>query len=233
MTGSADGRERTRIALLHAMSASMKPIADAFARSWPEAEYFHVLDDALARDLDRIGRVTNAISERIVALARYAVAAGQHGIKTAGMIFTGTAFGPAAAKVRRSVPVPFLLAHEAAFAEAAAESTSIGLLLTFEPSVEPLAADMRAALQACGSNAHLEVRHVAGALEALRNGDLLEHDRLIAVQARNLGASTIVLGQFSMARAADTVAEATGRQVITTPDRALAALRSQVERAER
>ena len=233
MTGQAHDGEHARIALLHAMSQSMTPIADAFARTWPEAEYFHLLDDTLARDLDRLGRVTDTISERVATLARYAVSAGRSGTRTAGMILTGTAFGPAAALARRSVAVPFLLAHQAAFAQAAAEGTSIGLLLSFEPSVEPLAADMRAAIRACGSGAHLEVRYVAGALEALRDGDAREHDRLIAAQAGKLDAATIVLGQFSMARAADTVTEATGRRVVTTPDSAVRALRSQLERTGR
>jgi hypothetical protein len=60
-----------------------------------------------------------------------------------------------------------------------------------------------------------------GALAALDAGDGETHDRLAAEAARDLrGCDVVLLGQFSLARAAAAVAAATGRPVVTTPDSA-------------
>jgi cell division protein FtsW (lipid II flippase) len=72
---------------------------------------------------------------------------------------------------------------------------------------------------------HLEIVVPAladGALAALDRGDLYEHDRRVAIAARQLAnCSVIALAQFSLARAAGVVGEVTGRPVLTTPDSAV------------
>jgi hypothetical protein len=68
--------------------------------------------------------------------------------------------------------------------------------------------------------------HAEGALDALDNGYAEEHDRLIVEAALKLeDCATIALAQFSSARAADAVARATGKLVLTTPDSAVHKLR--------
>ncbi len=65
-----------------------------------------------------------------------------------------------------------------------------------------------------------------GALVALKDGDVDRHDQLAADAAVKPGdVDVIVLGQFSLARARPVVERAAGRQVITTPESAVAALR--------
>ena len=65
-----------------------------------------------------------------------------------------------------------------------------------------------------------------GALHALDRGDGPAHDRLAAQAAQALSAcDAIALGQFSLARAAAAVLEATGRPVLTTPESAVRKLR--------
>ena len=64
-----------------------------------------------------------------------------------------------------------------------------------------------------------------GALAALQAGDGQTHDALIAEAVSALGdVSCVILGQFSMARAAQTVAQKTDVQVITTPAAAVTRL---------
>ena len=66
----------------------------------------------------------------------------------------------------------------------------------------------------------------AGALAAMDRGDVAAHDGLAAEAAQRLrDCDVIALGQFSLARAAPLVAEATGRPVLTTPDSAIRKLR--------
>jgi hypothetical protein len=64
--------------------------------------------------------------------------------------------------------------------------------------------------------------HAAEALPALDRGDAAGHDRAAAQAATALkDCDLVVLGQFSLARAAQAVAEATGKTVLTTPDSAV------------
>ncbi len=69
------------------------------------------------------------------------------------------------------------------------------------------------------------------ALAALQAGDGARHDRLAAEAAQGLaerGCRLIALSQFSLARARDAVAAATGLPVPTTVDSAVALLRSRL-----
>jgi uncharacterized protein YbjT (DUF2867 family) len=65
-----------------------------------------------------------------------------------------------------------------------------------------------------------------GALAALDRGDRAEHDRIVVHASKDLrDCDVIALAQYSMAPAADQVAEATGRPVLTTPGSAVAKLK--------
>ena len=60
------------------------------------------------------------------------------------------------------------------------------------------------------------------ALAALDNGDATGHDQAAVRAAASLaGCDAIALSQFSLARAAEPVARATGQTVLTTPDSAV------------
>jgi len=64
----------TRIALIHALSHSVAPINEAFARDWPDAVRMNLLDDSLSADLAREGKgLDAAMHERFQRLAQYAV----------------------------------------------------------------------------------------------------------------------------------------------------------------
>lgn len=218
-----------RIALLHALPESVEPTCAAFTRLWPEIETFNLLDDALSRDRAAASTLSAGIIRRVAALSHYAMLAGQPGQPTIGMLFTGTAFGPAVVEARRGLSVPLLTPNEAAFEEAAQCGGRISLLVTFLPSLKHLQNDMQAAIDAAKTSAELTVTLVPGALEALQRGDAHTHDGLIAEAAAAATGDVHVLGQFSMARAAPAVAAKVGARVITTPGSAVQALRRRLE----
>ncbi|WP_419900351.1 aspartate/glutamate racemase family protein [Roseomonas sp. USHLN139] len=204
-----------RIALIHALRHSPPPIEAAFARLWPEARLMNLLDDSLSADLARDGALTPVMTERFLALARYAVGTGVQGI-----LFTCSAFGPCIEAVQREfADIPVLKPNEAMIEEAAAAGTRIGLLASFAPTLQSMPPEFPGGIT-------LETRVAEGALEALNRGDGAGHDRLAAEAARALaGCDAIALAQFSLASAAPLVAEATGRPVLTTPDSAVRKLR--------
>lgn len=215
-----------RIFLIHATPLSLAPTADAFARRWPEAELANLLDDSLSRDRARDGRLTQAMTGRFLALARYAEDAGAEAI-----LFTCSAFGPAIEACRARSAVPMLKPNEAMLEEALALGADIGLIASFPPSLPALEEELREAARAAGKAIRVHTALAAGAMEALGAGDAATHDRLIATAAKSLSDCDVVcFAQFSMSGAAAAAAAASGRRVLTTPDSAVAKLRRLLER---
>ncbi|MBB3175744.1 aspartate/glutamate racemase family protein [Variovorax sp. Sphag1AA] len=207
----------TRIALIHALSHSIAPINDAFERDWPEAVRMNLMDDSLSADLVRAGGLDAAMHERFLRLGQYVVDAGANGI-----LFTCSAFGSCIEAVaRRHAGIPVLKPNEAMVEEAAAGTGRLGLIATFQPTLDSMPSEFPESVD-------LETALAAGAMEALNRGDVRQHDELVAAQARALkerGCVRIALAQFSMARARAACEDASGLPVMTTVDSAVRALR--------
>jgi hypothetical protein len=204
-----------RIALIHALRHSPPPIEAAFAATWPEARLMNLLDDSLSADLAREGALTPAMTDRFLTLARYAAGTGAQGI-----LFSCSAFGPCIEACARDLaPLPVLKPNEAAIEEALGMGRKIGLLATFPGTLTSMPPEFPPGVEVVTCLAE-------GALAALDAGDMATHDRLAAEASVALkGCDVVLLGQFSLARAAGAVAQATGRPVVTTPGSAVAKLK--------
>src|SRR5215831_3132862 len=204
-----------RIALIHALKHSLVPIEEAFARLWPEATRMNLLDDSLSADLARDGRLKDAMTERFLALGRYAAATGADAI-----LFTCSAFGPCIEAVARAhAPMPVLKPNEAMIEQAVTMGKRIGLLSTFPPTLVSMPPEFPDSVKVVPKLAE-------GALAALDRGDRATHDRLITEASKDLrDCDVIALAQFSIAATAPLVAEATGKPVVTTPDSAVLKLK--------
>jgi Asp/Glu/hydantoin racemase len=204
-----------RIAIIHALRHSPPPIEAAFAAAWPEARLMNLLDDSLSADLAREGRLTDAMTARFLTLARYAAGTGAQGI-----LFSCSAFGPCIEACARDLaPLPVLKPNEAAIEEAVKIGRKIGLLATFPGTLSSMPPEFPPGVEVVPCLA-------PGALAALDAGDAATHDRLAAEAAVALrDCDVVLLGQFSLARAASLVAAATGKPVVTTPDSAVAKLK--------
>jgi Asp/Glu/hydantoin racemase len=204
-----------RIALIHALRHSPPPIEAAFAATWPEARLMNLLDDSLSADLAREGRLTEAMTQRFLTLARYAAGTGADGI-----LFSCSAFAPCIEACARDLaPLPVLKPNEAAIEEALGLGRKIGLLATFPGTLTSMPPEFPPGVEVVTCLAE-------GSLAALDVGDTATHDRLAAEASVALKECDVVLlGQFSLARAAGAVAQATGRPVVTTPGSAVAKLK--------
>ncbi|MFB9263464.1 aspartate/glutamate racemase family protein [Bradyrhizobium erythrophlei] len=205
-----------RITLIHALKHSIVPIEASFARLWPEARLMNLLDDSLSADLARDGKLTDRMTERFLAMGRYAASTGADGI-----LFTCSAFGPCIEAVAREhAPMPVLKPNEAMIERAVATGKRIGLLSTFPPTLVSMPPEFPASVQ-------IVPKLAEGALAALDRGDRAEHDRIVVEASKDLrDCDLIALAQYSMAPAADGVAEVTGRPVLTTPDSAVMKLKA-------
>jgi Asp/Glu/hydantoin racemase len=204
-----------RIALVHALKHSILPIEASFAKLWPEATLMNLLDDSLSADLARDGKLTDAMTERFLSISRYAASTG-----TDGILFTCSAFGPCIEAVAgERAPMPVLKPNEAMIEEAAKAGPKVGLLSSFPPTLASMPREFPASVQ-------LVPKLAEGAMAALDRGDRAEHDRLVIETSKDLrDCDVIALAQYSMAPAAQKVAQATGRPVLTTPDSAVMKLK--------
>jgi hypothetical protein len=217
-----------RITLIHAMAASVPPIEAAFSRLWPEAALMNLLDDSLAGDLARDGALTPAMTERFLALARYAKSTGADAI-----LFTCSAFGPCIeACARELASIPVLKPNEAMIDEAVAlvgPRGRIGLMATFAPTLTSMPPEFAAV----APGATLVPCLAAGALAALNAGDSHGHDAAAVRAAVALAdCDVIALAQFSLSQAAASIAAATGKTVLTTPDSSVRKLRHLLQPAK-
>jgi len=215
-----------RIMLIHALREAVQPVHDAFAAAWPEAKAYDLLDTSLSDDLSADGGLTERMIARFRTLGRYAADAGSAAGGTDAILFTCSAFGPAIEAVKADLGIPVLKPNEAAFAEALRLGPKIALVVSFQPALALMAAELRAMAQEAGRDLRLEVQVVPDALAALKAGDGDRHDALIAGAVRALpSVDAVVLGHFSMARAAAQVAATTAAPVLTTPTSAVSLLR--------
>lgn len=210
-----------RIVLIHATPVAIDPVARAFAEDWPEARPVNLLDDSLSVDRAAEAELSPALTRRLVGLARYG-----EDIGAAGILFTCSAFGPAIEAAAESVAVPVLKPNQAMFEAARTIGGHLGLLATFAPSVAPMAAEFAAL--AAGSR--LDTHVVPESMAALRTGDAATHDRLLAEAAPALAhCDAIMLAHFSTARALASVRSAVSCPVLTSPNSAVASLRTRIE----
>ena len=231
--------DRPRIMLISALAQSPGPAIAAMREEWPEASAYNLIDDSLASDFATIGEISPAIHERFLALGRYAAASSDGRSATRGILFTCSAFRPAIERVKADLSIPVITPNEGAFDEALAlcrdapDGGRIGLLLTFQGSVVPLEGEIHAMADAIGQRRPTIVPAVAhGALEALQAGDGARHDDLSALAAEQLPpVDVVVIGQFSMARAAPLVMQRRRETVLTTPHMAARKMRRLVEQA--
>lgn len=209
-----------RIVLIHALRHSPRPIEEAFAESWPEATLVNLLDDSLSADLAASGRLDDAMTDRFLALGRYAAS-----LTPDALLFTCSAFGPCIEAVRLDLsPLPVRRPNEAMIAEAAAIGGRIALVATYAPTLASMPAEFPA---------HIELApiYVDGALAALNEGDLDKHDALVADALRGGRYDAVALAQYSLARAAPTVAGVVDAPVLTTPGAAVRELRQALNAA--
>lgn len=214
----------TRVVLIHAVPVAIAPVEAAFKRLWPRVQRSNVLDDGLPAELERAGRLTPALFERIALLVDYAVDTGAQGV-----LFTCSAFGEAIAAAAARVPIPVLKPDQAMFTQALQAGRRIGMIASFAPAVPSMERDFRAAAQLRGIDVEIESVCVPAAMEAARVGDTDRHNQLLAEAAPRLThCDVVMLAQFSTSVALDAVQAVLPCPVLSSPDAAVALLRRQL-----
>jgi Asp/Glu/hydantoin racemase len=210
-----------KIYLCHAAAVAMPPIVDSFRANWPQARLANLLEESWMPDLAADGRLTDTMIERFEMIGHYCVKAGADAI-----LFTCSAFGPAIDQVRKQLNIPVLKPNEAMYDELTKKSCSAALLATFQPSIPSMVTEIHETAKANGTQIRLDTQLVEGALAALQGNNPDEHNRLIAELAARQPCDVIAFAQFSMAPALKAAAARTKTPILTTPDSAVAKLKT-------
>lgn len=211
-----------RITLVHATPIAMEPIRLAFASAWPDADVVNLLEDSLSPDRAKSSDITDALTDRIVALTQYA-----RQIGSAAVLFTCSAFGRAIEHAATTVDIPVLKPNEAMFEAAIRKGGRTAMLYTFPPAREGMEVEFHEEAARLNPGATIVSFLVEGAIEAVRAGDADIHNRLVAKAAAGIsGFDAITLAHFSTARARSSVEAATSIPVLTSPDAAVAKLKN-------
>lgn len=178
----------------------------------------NLMDESLSGDLAAAGRLDDRMTDRFMTLGRYVAKTGADAI-----LFTCSAFGPCIEAVARDLKIPVLKPNEAMIEEAEKIGGRIGLLATFQPTLVSMPPEFPKSID-------LKLKLADGALAAMDRGDLAEHDRLSVLAAKDLmDCTAIALAQFSLSRATEDIAKATGKPILTTPDSAVRKLKRLLE----
>jgi Asp/Glu/hydantoin racemase len=216
--------EGPRIFVVHALAASLAPVAQAFAGGWPKARLCNLMDDTLSRDRQCGHFSEEDFQRRFADLVHYCLACG-----AAGVLFACSAFNSAIESARRGVPVPVLKPDEAMVGEALNLGDRVAVVATFEPSITSLSAQIQTEAGSRGRSVRVEGVFVEHAMGALDDGDGARHDALIAGAVSRLSqVDAVLLAQFSMARAAPAAAPRSPAPLLTSPLSAVTKLRSLV-----
>lgn len=220
-------QDAPRIALIHALEESLTPIRRAFAQHWPEAQGFDLMDTSLSSDLAAADGLDASMMERFRDLADYAAKAPGKDGPARAILFTCSAFGPAIDAVKPHLTIPVLRPTEAAFEQALETGSRIALVVTFQQALPALSAELNEMAEARGQKITITGVMVEGALAALKSGDEATHDALVAKACADLPEQDVLLlGQFSLARAAKILEPMFTYPVLTTPGCAVQRLRA-------
>ena len=203
-----------KIALIHALEESKKPVWNSFHELWPEAILTNYSDLSLSIDR-KLMQNENTIGKRINELAKIATAENVDAI-----LYTCSAFGDEINQVKDQYSIPILRPNEAAFYDAIHLKQKIKILVTFLPSLELLMTEVKSVMIEFNIQLEVEGAYVEDALSLLQSGSVSEHDKRITNLALDSDDScTLILGQFSMATALSQINKRKpGLRVLTTPE---------------
>ncbi len=204
----------------------MDPTKRLFSELLPGVRLINLLDDSLIQDVIRAGTVTPAVARRLITYFFAAVEAG------AGMILnTCSSVGDIVESARALVSVPILRIDDAMALEAVTAADSVGVLATMPTTLAPTVRLLRQKAAEAGRQVQVFEGLAEGAFQALLAGQSAAHDQLILQTARRVAAQAqlLVLAQGTMARMEATLAEATGKPVLSSPRRGVLAVKSLLE----
>jgi Asp/Glu/hydantoin racemase len=211
------------VTLVHAVLPALAPMQGALVDAIPGVKVRHILDEGLSSEAERRGGVDRACVERMLTILRLAVEA-----RTDAVLLTCTAYSTMLPEARERFPgTPFFAVDQVMVETAVASAARIGVLATFPAGLEQQRELLTREADAQGKTIQIVPSLHPEAMDALRRGDVVAHDRIVldALPALADRTDVVLLAQASMARVAAAVPERYRDRVLSSPRLTAEALR--------
>lgn len=217
--------EKPLIALISAVRASIPPTLDAFSAGFPDAQPWNIVDDRLLEDANAQGGLTPHLQLRMERLIDHALAEG-----ASAVLLTCSLYAPVAHEAAANTDVPVLAPDDAVFLAVTDEGYRNVLLVS--SAAGPLEDSVTRLRAFAGPHVTVVGALAEDAAPAARRGDT---DAVVDAIASAVDASltdfeAVVLGQFSLAPAAEALATRLRTPVLAGPQYAVKRLRTLISK---
>lgn len=217
------------VAAIYTALSIIEPVKALFAELMPGHRLVNVYDDSLIPDVIAAGNsVTPDVRRRLLAYCRACEEMGADLI-----LSTCSSMGDIVGAIQPFVKVPILRIDEAMARQAIEMASTIAVMATVETTIAPTKRLINALAEQLGRPVTLIEGLAKGALQALNEGQPEEHDAILLQAALAVAdeVGVLVLAQGSMARMQQTLAQATGKPVLSSLRPGLMAVKSRLENA--
>jgi phosphohistidine swiveling domain-containing protein len=211
------------VALISATRAAIAPAERGFARQFPDASLWNIVDDRLLTEANRRGGVDEALAGRMRRLIDHALAE-----EVTAVLLTCSMYGHVAHRYHPP-GVPVLAPDDAAFGSAGRGGFDrILVVASIDAAMRDTVSRLAGFLAEGGSRSTVTGVAAPEAFDAANDND---QPRLLAALADACAPSAgrvdaVLLAQYSLASAAARLSDILGLPVISGPDSAAAALRT-------
>ncbi len=218
-----------RIGLIHTSDVLVPLFEELCNELLPNVETVNISDDSLIKETMAIGKLTDAIANRLRGHIRNAQKAGVDAI-----MVTCSSLGPAVEASEEHAEVPLIRVDRAMADAAVALASRIGVIATVATTLGPTVELIERRAKAVGKRVQISTCLCDGALEMLLAGRMDQHDQLVMEKLVDLVSTVdvVVLAQASMTRILDSLPEdACKIPILSSPRLAIESLAKQIQKS--
>ncbi len=174
----------------------------------------NVVDDSLLIDTRKAGFMTKDVADRLVSYVKLAESHGSDCV-----LFACSSVGPAVDLAREAVRIPVLKIDEPMAEAAVARGPRIAIIATVDTTLKPTRDLIEKAAQRSGARIQIETFLCDKAFDALTEGDVETHNKLLIGDIIDCAAKfdVVVLAQASMTNILPSLPESAKAKVLTSP----------------
>lgn len=214
-----------KIGVIHATNAAVRPLEEYGKRLYPDIEFVNYVDETLLDYVNERGEVSE---QGLRAFMKLLLTAAED--NPAGILIACSVYCQYRELFSQFVEVPFVAIDEPMIEEALGKGHRIGIVATTKAALPVTRRQIleKAAIEKEKTyEVYIEESFAEGAMDALRAGNVVLHDRKVAEAAKHLlekKCDVVVLCQISMARAVEAIDTEMAKRVLTSPETGLGRL---------